>query len=821
MQMKVIIIIILSLFLGGTGFSQNVDVQQDWQKDSLEMSELYDKVWSVNSDEAIPAAERIYYFAKKYGVISEMFNASMVLSIHNSANKEKQLFWDNEARRLMDLMEPEPRYEAESMYKQLTRVHRTDESININTETDIIKLRGYRNEYEENLEYSKSLKVAIRIVDLQRSNGHIDTENYISDLTTLGRLYSIHNNDSAIIVLDEALRLSINEEKLGLQSLLDTYVVACMKLNLIDKGLIVSDKYIELLRKKYGECSLQLYHAVRRRAILLMTGNRYLESANSFLQAFDIQKEIVKHRFQYMTEDERFHYWEDNFGSSENLAQLAFEFNLVNGTGLIEKAYDQQLLSKGILLNTSNAIRREIEKNPSLISKWNKINNIKRSLLNCQEDDFLQLELESSKIEREISREVDLSSLSKDFEVSYKDIRAVMNEDDLAIEFITMERDDIKYLAALYLDGKHYTPALVYLWSIDDIKNFLNTDYEKTPVLYENVWKVFIENAPHTKYIYFSPTDIFNIVPIENCMTDNGLLMSERFNMYRVSSTKVLVSTKPQKNNTGAVVYGGIDYEADLNDIVIDSKKYPTQLSNSDFAKRGVDAIRNWKTEIKPLSNTLSEANEIVKTLKNLLKPRKLTGYNASEASFKSLSGNSPRIIHIATHGFFWDEHSREKYADLDFLKTNSIISKYEDKTLSYSGVLFSGASNVMKNKEFPDGVENGVCTASEISTLDLSKTDLVVLSACNTGLGVLDSDGVFGLQRGFKKAGVHTLLMSLWEVNDKATMLLMTEFYKHLTTGKSKIESLREAQKYVRNYNNGYYNSKENWAGFILIDGF
>ena len=106
-----------------------------------------------------------------------------------------------------------------------------------------------------------------------------------------------------------------------------------------------------------------------------------------------------------------------------------------------------------------------------------------------------------------------------------------------------------------------------------------------------------------------------------------------------------------------------------------------------------------------------------------------------------------------------------------------------------------------MQGKTLPDGVEDGILTAQEIASLDFNGLDLVVLSACQTGLGEITGDGVFGLQRGFKKAGAGTLLMSLWKVDDDATRLLMTRFYHNLLSGKGKYESLKETQRYVRDY--------------------
>lgn len=102
---------------------------------------------------------------------------------------------------------------------------------------------------------------------------------------------------------------------------------------------------------------------------------------------------------------------------------------------------------------------------------------------------------------------------------------------------------------------------------------------------------------------------------------------------------------------------------------------------------------------------------------------------------------------------------------------------------------------------------------------MDLRGTDLVVISACQSGLGEVTGDGVFGLQRGFKKAGVQSIVMSLWEVDDDATKIMMTRFYENLAKGKSKYDAFREAQKYLRNYDKGRYDEPEHYAAFVLLD--
>lgn len=138
-----------------------------------------------------------------------------------------------------------------------------------------------------------------------------------------------------------------------------------------------------------------------------------------------------------------------------------------------------------------------------------------------------------------------------------------------------------------------------------------------------------------------------------------------------------------------------------------------------------------------------------------------------------------------------------------------------EDEAMLRSGLMLAGGNRAWQGAEVPKGMEDGVLTASEISLMDLRKTDMAVLSACETGLGDISDEGVLGLQRAFKNAGVKTVIMSLWRVDDEATSFMMTEFYKNLLAGKSKREAFRLAQDTVR----GRYEDPFYWAAFIMLD--
>ena len=213
--------------------------------------------------------------------------------------------------------------------------------------------------------------------------------------------------------------------------------------------------------------------------------------------------------------------------------------------------------------------------------------------------------------------------------------------------------------------------------------------------------------------------------------------------------------------------------------------------------------------EIKAISDEISKYENINTT--------RFTGLSGTENSFISLSNSNIDILHLATHGFFYSEdEANEK---------KSMLAKYfnpnqssEDKALIRSGLIFSGANIAIKGDSIPEQMEDGILTALEISNMNFHNLDLVVLSACETGKGEYNSEGVFGLQRGFKLAGAKSILMSLWKVDDMATNLFMSEFYKNYLAGENKNISLNKAQEFVRSHQE--FSDPKYWAGFILLDG-
>ncbi|MFZ1856983.1 MAG: CHAT domain-containing protein, partial [Chitinophagaceae bacterium] len=176
------------------------------------------------------------------------------------------------------------------------------------------------------------------------------------------------------------------------------------------------------------------------------------------------------------------------------------------------------------------------------------------------------------------------------------------------------------------------------------------------------------------------------------------------------------------------------------------------------------------------------------------------------------LNGNSPQILHIATHGFFLPEPDKKREEN-NFSNENTYT--LADDPLLRSGLILAGGNYAWSGKTPIDGVEDGIATAYEISQLNLSNTELVVLSACETALGdVKGSEGVFGLQRAFKMAGVKKMIVSLWQVPDKETAELMTTFYNYWMKGKTINDAFTQAQADMRKKYAPFY-----WAAFVLVE--
>ena len=534
-----------------------------------------------------------------------------------------------------------------------------------------------------------------------------------------------------------------------------------------------------------------------------------MQKGAEYLTAFSNRlSDYIADLMIFHDEYERARIWEDH-GSFYTWHLFGFSSDVFTSL-LNQTAYDGALFGKGFLLNTEIEMRKLILESgdTKAIELYDEIVSAATNLSLSQkdaggEDEFraLSLELNAKKIEL-FDRVRALGDLKKTLKLKWTDVQDALKDGDIAIEFEKYEGQDTTSYIALTLKKGYSEPHLIKLFSNHDLKKVKPGRYYSSPEMTEIVWGKLSKELEGVKNVYFSPVGELHNIGIEFFLDSDGKhLVSERRNYYRLTSTRELVKERQSRKINSAVIYGGLRYDV-----------MPKGKLTGKETRQGWAYLPGTKVEAEAISSTLSS-----KSIPNDL----FEGENGTEESFKALSGTKKDVIHIASHGFYWTKSGAEHIGmeTSSFMTDGESMASAEDKALTRSGLLFAGAQNAFDGKEIPIDVEDGILTAKEISKMDLRGTDLVVLSACQSGLGEVTGDGVFGLQRGFKKAGVQSIIMSLWEVSDEATKIMMTRLYENLAKGKSKYDSFREAQNYLRKYDDGLYDEPEYYAAFVLLD--
>lgn len=364
--------------------------------------------------------------------------------------------------------------------------------------------------------------------------------------------------------------------------------------------------------------------------------------------------------------------------------------------------------------------------------------------------------------------------------LSYKwsDIQKRLKPKQYAIEFIQYENDGKVCMAALVLrpTGK---PSFVALTSPDEIlslagKEMQSTDRTGKDILYDDqtlhglVWTEDLKSAiAGARRIYFAPDGYLHRLAIEY------MPPVENYELYRLTSTRRLMDESTQLTSSAPALFvGGVNYDLD---------KAPGDIADNDAS-----AYSNYiGKSFSRLSESTNEAKSIYESLRNKADTL-IMASKASENVFKKLVSNYESIL-VSTHGDFCAS---------DAIPTD-IKTSEKDETMSQNVIALAGVNSYLDDKNFnASNHYDGLLSAKEISLLDLSKCKLFTISACQSALGYISSDGVFGIQRGLKNAGVETMLLSLWNVNSDATSMLMESFYRHLDDGMS----LRKAFASARN---------------------
>lgn len=513
----------------------------------------------------------------------------------------------------------------------------------------------------------------------------------------------------------------------------------------------------------------------------LALGNR-ASYAKCKQQCLDWMLRDVKQNFTWLTEQQRQLFMQQRAPLLEGIIASSCPDGL---------QYDKQLLTKGLLLSSAVELERIMhEANDADIERlFGELRTIRLELdgLYAQPADaqnraqIEQLNRQAESAEQELlNRSQAYGNLTRSLTYHWQDVQKTLKENEIAVEFAKAGKGDDAQFVALVLRKGWSAPKCVNIGKQKDYaeyieKRFRAYEYEE---LGNAVWHEVLAaaGAKDGEVIYFSPDGFLYQMGIEY-LTADGKLMNDTYQMYRLSSTRLLCQKQKANSqqptaNSSMTLFGGLLYGKD-----------------------------NTKGEMfQYLPATLKEVQNI-----SALYPgsKTVTGAEGTEDAFYAMSGQSPTQLHIATHGFYIHGDKAQKMASntrsAGFIQIGA-NSEIADNSMSRTGLLLCGAESGWTGQASTQH-QDGVLTAREIMLTDLHTTELAVLSACQTGMGDIEADGVAGLQRGLKKAGVQTMMMSLWDVNDEATGMLMTTFYEGLLQGKPKHQALHDAQERVRTF--------------------
>jgi CHAT domain-containing protein/Tfp pilus assembly protein PilF len=475
---------------------------------------------------------------------------------------------------------------------------------------------------------------------------------------------------------------------------------------------------------------------------------------------------------------------------------------------ILIESYELQLITKGIVLNATRKARNQIldSKDKNLIAlfkKWQTSREVLAKLFNNahvvahRQKQMDSLNQQINQLEKNLLLASPLFAQNFAFtQPSWKTIQAQLKPQEVNIEMIRLlpNETQVIYVALMITPKSAYPQPVIFVDGIDmETKNLSfyknNIRFQtKDTLSYQRFWKkindFLVKEMPALGtggVVYFSPDGVYHLInPDALWIPEKKMYLSDVLQMIRLTNSQEILKTATlQKESKQAILLGRPQFQSDASKIF-------------------------EELNLKDLPATETEVNNIALILKdNQFKTQVLLGDKATETNLKQM--RNTQILHIATHGFFNNILHRTPSRRQSYHTFNADKSAYSP--LLQSGLFMSNSSKSTQ--------DNGILTAYEVMNLNLEDNELVVLSACETGLGqVQTGEGVYGLQRAFKIAGAQSLLMSLWEADDKATAELMTIFYQNIFKNMPKYEALRKAQQQIREkYPNPFY-----WAGFVLI---
>jgi len=575
-------------------------------------------------------------------------------------------------------------------------------------------------------------------------------------------------------------------------------------------------------------------HTLYEQSLLLERMDAPEKAEQSWAALMDLLYDRLDRIFPALSESERSSFYNTAMAYFGGYRRFCMERSAAN-PAMAAQLYNHLLATKGILLDAQEKIRRQVYSGSdpglkTLYEEWQAAVNLLARGQQLAAEEKTKQGISTADIEKKItSLEKELSKRSALFasEMAVLDARAALTweqvRDQLAPGEVAMELmrladgTDTVYVALSVGNATTGHPGMIVLkegalaettW-YRHYSNAIRFQVEDTES-YERFWKP-LEAAVGTAAvaaadrIYLSADGVYNkLNPATLYNTDKQAFLADGLTIVPVHSTRDVATRRqaPPTATKNVVLLGYPDY-------------YPERAAADDAAS-GLQKkafYRGLETgEIVALPGTREEINAIETLLgAEKVAVAKYLGAEAAEPVLKNVA--FPRILHIATHGYFIADDTQAPAGATRFAGFSE--KPLAENPLFRSGLLLTGAGTAVEGGVLP-GAEDGILTAYEAMTLDLEGTELVVLSACETGLGdIRNGEGVYGLQRAFQVAGARAVVMSLWKVNDEATRELMVAFYTEFLLSGNRQVAFGKAMVQLRSkYPNPYY-----WGAFLMIE--
>jgi CHAT domain-containing protein/tetratricopeptide (TPR) repeat protein len=677
-------------------------------------------------------------------------------------------------------------------------------------------------------EAEKFYLLALKVCEKVYGTKH---DRYVTTLSNLGNLYrSMQKFQEAEKYATQCLQ--IRKETLGTRHIDYAYSLNNLGLIKMDIGDFKTaqkllTEALELFKTLLGKNHKNVAVCANNLGVTHVRQNDPVKATQYLKQSLAISLNRIDYVFPAINDREKTYFY--------NTIQSDFEFfntfaalNYKSIPELAGDMFNYTIATKALLLNASNKVKRRIMTSGDatligLFNDWKLKKNRLAQVWQMSESekssgniDEGALEAEVNALEKKLAASSELFASHNDrVRYTWKDIQRKLKADEAAIEIVrfrkfNFEFTDTAYYAALIVKPGIPLPEVVIFGNGNFMDTKLLTLYKNSIKLklqdeksYDGFWRPIALKLQGTKKVYLCPDGAYNQINLNslyNPQTKKFLI--DELEVQQVTNTRDLLALPRKTSIRNAIMIGFPDYKTLPESGKVLPDETPATITDS--------LKREFETTINALPGTLTEVNLISKIFKEKnITTEIATGMSANEAFLKKLQ--SPSVLHIATHGYFLSNIETKGDSRGSFMGVDPV--KADENPLLRSGILLAGAQKTISGVRTSS--EDGILSAYEAMNLNLDDTELVVLSACETGLGeVHNGEGVYGFQRALIIAGAQAIVMSLWKVNDQTTQELMTAFYSFWMEGKSKREAFLLAQNKIRsNHPEPYF-----WAPFILI---